>query len=875
VFDGLAERLGAVLRGCYRVERELGRGGMGVVFLATDLRHGRQVAIKVLRPDVGDQVHAGRFVREIRIAAQLQHPNVIPLIDSGEADGLAYYVMPYVAGESLRARLAREGELPLDDAVAIARQIADALQHAHDRGVIHRDIKPENILLSGRHVYVADFGVAHAVQQAGSERITATGVALGTPLYMSPEQAAGGGPFDHRADVYSLGVITYEMLAGTTPFTGSWQVVIARKASEPAPGIRVVRDTVPPHVERAVLRALSRIPADRFTTAAQFAEALAHDTHPRSNDAIDRSRRRWLLAGAAGAVLIAGGAYALIAGRPWGGDAARHARFEQLTAQTGVEWFPSLSPDGKWVVYSGEESENRDVFLQSIGGQTAINLTRESPGDDDQPAFSPDGERIAFRSSRDGGGIFVMGRTGEGLRRLTNRGYRPTWSHDGTRIAFVTENVDMNPGNSAGTSELWVVGTARAAEPRLLPVGDAVLPSWSPNGHRIAYMRRLGLPSVGDIMTARDDGSDEVSVTRDQFRDWSPAWSRDGRYIYFSSDRGGSMNLWRVPIDERTGTTRGPPEQVTTPATYLAHPATSGDGRVAYSSALVTINVQRLAFDPAKAAVRGEPTPITTGTRRWSSPDPSPDGQWVAFYSLAQPEGHLYVARADGSGLRRVTGDSGVADRVPRWSPDGQWLAYFSNRAGALHLWKIRADGSGLQRLSATVAAPPAWSPDGTRIAAAGGPVIGDSSVTQIFAAGLSFDAQQPQVLPRTPLGAFFANSWSPNGDKLVGQLGRIGGPGRGIAVYSFSEQRYRKLVDVGEWPVWLPDSRRVLFVVNGRELRVVDAETGHVRTIYSTTGDVIGPPRITRDGRSAFFTRRVTEADVWLMSPSDGARPD
>jgi predicted Ser/Thr protein kinase len=513
----LADEFGDAFAGLYRVERELGRGAMGVVFLARDMRHGRHVAIKVLRPDVGHHVNANRFLREIRIAAQLQHPSIVPLLDSGDANGMKYFVMPYIAGESLRGRLDREGQLPIDEAIEIARQVADAIDHAHERGVIHRDIKPENILLSSRHVYVTDFGIAHAVGQAAGEQLTETGIALGTPLYMSPEQAAGGGPFDRRADIYSLGAVTYEMLAGTPPFTGSWRVIVARKASEPAPSIRVVRDTVPEHVEHAVLRALARVPADRFATAAQFAEALKRADTYGASSIVARSRRRWLLAGAGGAVLIAGGAYALIAGRPWNSASARHARFEQLTAQPGVEWFPSVSPDGKWLVYSGEESGNRDIYLQSIGGQTPINLTKDSPADDDQPAFSPDGERIAFRSSRDGGGIFVMDRTGEGLRRLTTHGYRPTWSHDGAQIAFASENVDMNPGNSQGISEIWVVSARGNAEPRRLPVGDAVLPSWSPNGFRIAFMRRLGLPSTGDIVTSRPDGTDEVLVTQDSF----------------------------------------------------------------------------------------------------------------------------------------------------------------------------------------------------------------------------------------------------------------------------------------------------------------------------------------------------------------------
>jgi Tol biopolymer transport system component len=288
---------------------------------------------------------------------------------------------------------------------------------------------------------------------------------------------------------------------------------------------------------------------------------------------------------------------------------------------------------------------------------------------------------------------------------------------------------------------------------------------------------------------------------------------------------------------------------------------------VAYTSALVTINVEKLGFDPVKGEFIGEPSLVTTGTRRWSSPDPSPDGEWVAFYSLAQPEGHLYVSRSNGTGLRRLTGDSAVADRVPRWSPDGRWIAYFSNRAGNFHLWKIRADGSGLQRLTPRIAAYGAWSPDGQRIATSGGANLGDSVRLYTVDADEPFEAQRPDIAPPSALGRFYTNSWSPDGTKLVGQLGQIGTGGTGIAVYSIGDKNYERITDFGEWPVWLPDGRRFLFVADGNTFYVADSRTKEVRKVYWVTRDVIGPPRLTRDGRMAFFSRRVTDADIWLRS--------
>src|SRR5574341_1435025 len=407
--------LRAALADRYRIEHELGQGGMGLVFLAEDLKHGRRVALKVLRPEIAQSVGSGRFLREIRITAQLNHPNILTLIDSGQAGGFTYYVLPFVEGESLRDRLNREQQLPLDDALRITREVADALSYAHSRGVVHRDIKPENILFEAGHAVVADFGIAKAISEACGHRLPESGLAVGTPAYMSPEQASGTSPLDSRSDIYSLACVLYEMLAGAPPYAGpSAQAIIARKALEPVPGIRVVRDTVPVGVERAVMRALEKVPADRFATAQQFAEALSAPSAAAAEPAHPLVfARKPVVAAASVVVVIAAAAYVVLAlrgSRTPGGVAV--AGFTHLTTDPGVEWFPSLSPDGQWLLYSGEVSGNRDIYLLSLGGRNPINLTQDTQEADDQPAFSPDGEQIAFRSAREGGGIFVMGRTG-------------------------------------------------------------------------------------------------------------------------------------------------------------------------------------------------------------------------------------------------------------------------------------------------------------------------------------------------------------------------------------------------------------------------------------------------------------------------------
>src|SRR5438105_677011 len=272
-------RLTSSLADRYRVERELGAGGMATVFLGHDLKHDRDVAIKVLHPDLGAALGGERFLSEIKTTAKLQHPHILPLLDSGDADGLLYYVMPLVAGETLRARLERERQLSIPDSVRIAREVASALDYAHRHGVIHRDIKPENILLHDGQAVVGDFGIALAITAAGGARMTQTGLSLGTPQYMSPEQAMGERTVDARSDVYSLGAVTYEMLTGDAPFTGSSvQAIVSKIMTQRPTPISAVRDTVPETVENAVMIALSKLPADRFATASEFATALTTPT---------------------------------------------------------------------------------------------------------------------------------------------------------------------------------------------------------------------------------------------------------------------------------------------------------------------------------------------------------------------------------------------------------------------------------------------------------------------------------------------------------------------------------------------------------------------------------------------------------------------
>jgi Tol biopolymer transport system component len=852
--------------GPYRIVSPLGAGGMGEVYRAHDSKLGRDVAIKTLpREFARDPERLARFRREARTLASLNHPNIAAIYGLEESGDVDCLVLELVEGETLR------GPLPLDRALEYARQVADALEAAHEKGIIHRDLKPNNVKVTPQgRVKVLDFGLAKAIwgpeeNQDLSQLATVTNVEsvaghiVGTPPYMSPEQARGK-DVDKRTDIWAFGCLLYELLTGKRAFAGETVSETIAAVLEREPDWQALPPKTPAKIRELVHQCLRKDAGLRLQTIADARGTV---------EEAQRGWNRWrvgAMAASAVIVLVLIAAYMIVRrtqrdvnGRP----ATPRAEFSRMTSQPGVEWFPSLSPDGKWLVYAADAgAANRHIYLQSVNGQNPLDLTRDSTADDDQPAFSPDGELIAFRSNRDGGGIFVMGRTGEAARRLTRVGFNPSWSPDGTQLAFTTENVELFPQNPYGRSELWTVNVNTGETRRLLDE-DAALPSWSPHNHRIAFTRKRGNP--GGVWTIRAKGGTATPVTRDPARDWNPIWSSDGKYLYFVSDRSGSMNLWRVPIDEASGKTLAEPEPISTPAAYLAHPSISADGkRIAYTSVLITANIQQLTLDTS-IAIKGDPAWVTSGSRLWSTPDPSPDGEWVVFYSLTQPEGRLYVSHPDGTGLRQVTNDMAI-NRVPRWSRDGKWIVFISNRSGRLQeLWKIRPDSSELQQLTEGGGDEfPTWSPDSSRIATVQG--FPGKPAVKIFDPNRAWKQQTAEVLPPldwSPL-PFLAASWSADGERLAGQLGE---PGHGIATYSLRSHKYESLTDFGEWPAWLPDNRHVLFVADGKAFFVVDTRSKQVRKIFSVTRDVIGPPRLTRDGTKAYFSRRVTESDIWLLT--------
>jgi serine/threonine-protein kinase len=396
-------RLTAALSERYSIERELGQGGMATVYLAQDLKHDRRVAVKVLRPELAAVIGADRFLSEIKTTANLQHPHILPLHDSGEADGFLFYVMPFVEGETVRDRLKKEKQLPVADAVRIATEVAAALDYAHRHNVIHRDIKPENILLHDGSALVADFGIALAASKAGGTRMTETGMSLGTPHYMSPEQAMGEREITARSDVYALGCVLYEMLTGDPPFTGSTaQAVVARVVTETPRPMTPQRRTIPPHVEAAVLTALEKLPADRFASAAEFAAALAQPGYhsPAQHGMPERAAAGAPAGRLRRAVPWAAGALALLLGTALGARLLAPAavlRPLRLAISLPSETPPlvlRLSPDGATLAYVSAQGDRLSIFARRLDELTPRRV--EGTQDAYTVSFSPDGQSIAF-----------------------------------------------------------------------------------------------------------------------------------------------------------------------------------------------------------------------------------------------------------------------------------------------------------------------------------------------------------------------------------------------------------------------------------------------------------------------------------------------
>jgi serine/threonine-protein kinase len=692
------DRLASALSDRYTIERELGAGGMATVYLAHDIKHDRDVAIKVLRPELAAVIGADRFLSEIKTTAHLQHPHILPLFDSGSADGFLFYVMPFVEGESLRDRLDREKQLPVDDAVRIAREVADALDYAHKHGVIHRDIKPENILLHDGRALVADFGIALAASKAGGNRMTETGMSLGTPRYMSPEQAMGEREITARSDIYALGCVTYEMLLGEPPFSGpTAQAIVAKVMTEKPGNIVARRERVPLAVEDAILTALEKLPADRFGTAAQFADALVAPASTTTRRAVTTAHTTWwqrhatpLIAMLAVTTLAA---TALAIRYRRGDDATTNVNRFALELGAGQALGPNAqdrlawTPDGRAFAYVGTgPSGGSQIFLRSLDtiAATAISGTNGAYA----IFVSPDGKQIGFEVETPFS-LKIVPRAGGKPRTLvsdTLSGGSADWAEDGYIYFDGATSISRIRPDGTGREVIAPLDTLRneigVLGPQALPGGRGV----------IYRMRRAG--DAPDQYTI--DVVDLKSRTRKKLVTATYARYAPGYLLYALAD--GSLMASHFDLDHLVLT--GAPILVARGVRIDGHGAAdftlSTDGSLLYSTGGGILQADPVWVTRAGAVSRVDSTSRDVFANGVAL---SPDGKQLAISRtdmLLDGPGRsedTWVKQLPAGPLSRLTTE-GEQNRRPSWSPDGRDVLFLSTRAGPPALYRQRADGS-------------------------------------------------------------------------------------------------------------------------------------------------------------------------------------
>ena len=847
----------------WQVVRELGRGGMAIVYLARDLKHDRHVALKTMRPELAITLGADRFLREIEITARLAHPHILPLIDSGAADGTLYLVTPYVAGESLRARLVRGGRFPVADAIRIAGEVAEALDYAHRSGVIHRDIKPENILLADGHAIVADFGVARAVIASGSPREHADdAVLVGSPPYMSPE-ARSGAAVSARTDIYSLGCVLGEMLTGEVPggSDSPWPP-LARRADVPA------------SVRRLLADCLATRPEDRPASTADVLQRL-EALNGGVGAAASPSGRSWriprrvLLTGGLGAAVVVAYAASRVAPHETTIDIDST---RQLTNTPGLELDPAISPDGKLIAYAAGTPRRMRIYVRQLAGGRVVEVSGDAMRLHRWPAWSPDGSQIAFVAS-DGdrlgpeAKVLVVPALGGTPRLIADRLMyfdTPAWSPDGRYLAYPTEDSIVVRGVNDESARTI------AARP------DAHSIAWSPDGKRLAFVSgnasytfsttAFGNLSPTSIWTVGVDGGVPQPVTGGPSVSLSPAWGPDSRHLLYVSNAGGAFDVYQTRVDG-SGRASVPPRRLTTGLNAHGISLSRDGSRLAYSVLNYRSNIFAAPINASGPTPTAAIQAITEENRTIETADISRDGAWLVFDSNRDGRSHIYKMPATGGDPIQLTHDA-ADDFAPRWSPDGKRIAFHSRRTNerTRDVYVMNADGRDVVQITTDSADEnyPRFSPDGRSI------------LFTRAASGLMTSTLGPD------------GRWGPPMS--------VKGPGRGgawwtadgrVLVQHRGPDLYAQSITGESWPLATSAelNGRITALTAGPDpgtvyFRLID--TAGVHSIYSVRV-AGGPPRLllrldgtlrqpariifSTDGRRLYFTLTDAESDIWVMA--------
>ena len=868
------DALRAALADRYALERPIGSGGMATVFLARDLRHDRQVAVKVLRPELAATLGTDRFLREIQIAARLNHPHILPLHESGEAGGFLYYVMPYVAGESLRGRLAREGKLPTAEAARILREVADAIAYAHDQGVMHRDIKPDNVMLSGRHALVTDFGIAKAVSEAKSRHnLTTAGVALGTPAYMAPEQAAADPAVDYRADIYALGVLGYEMLTGEPPFAGTTpqETLAAQITREPDPVGRK-RPETPTAFADLVMRCLAKRPAERPQAAIDLLATLDAVATPTGGAPPVPARPFSLTRLVTALSLVATAGVIALVSRTRGGPLVLGTE-SRITDQAGLETDPAISPDGRFIAYAAGPYFASHIYVRQLGGGPALDVTANLPGRHTRPRWKPGGGELLFvtaagRTRR----VSVVSELGGPPRILVDTESdeeiaSADWSPDARRVAY-----DLGTGIRVRTlKDTGTVQVYHGSDPHSI--------SWSPDGRFLAFVEGgnrfvhgttgLGNTAPSAILVLPVAGGAADTVSPRARVNLSPAWSPDARSLLFISNRDGAKDLYQVPLTS-SGSVAGPASRLTTGLN--AHTVTfSHDGRhLAYSTLQREANVWVLPLKPGQTITDDSALQVTSGNQLVEQFNISHDGRWLVYDSDRRGNADIYRLRLDQPGAEpeQLTSDS-ANDFSPSFSPDDREILFHSLRDGHRNLWIMGSDGSNPHQITSSAFDKSAglWSPDGRAV------TFNGDSAGEPWLGVVGRDGQGTWGAPRLLVsGVLGKGSWSPDGTRLVATL-----QNGAVVLIQLGTGEYRVLLpSVGfpvRSPVWSADGRSIWYrrrEPDGRlDLLTIPVGGGAPAVVVEPRDPSRSGPRTdwTTDGRRFFFTISRYEGDISVVN--------